>query len=65
MYQKCPICNGTGVIPTPNITSCFKTCDTCNGKKIISSTTGLPPMFPIISNEDLRDDDNMETQRKY
>jgi DnaJ-class molecular chaperone len=37
MYQKCPICNGTGVsngqIP----------CSVCKGYKIISEVTGQPP----------------------
>jgi hypothetical protein len=45
MWQKCPICNGTGVIPGPLSNSLFITCVTCNGKRIISELTGLPPSF--------------------
>lgn len=43
MWQKCPICNGTGnnnAIENYNFTS---VCKTCNGKGIISQITGLPP----------------------
>lgn len=44
MWQKCPICNGTGkefqVIKTN-----LKNCTTCNGTKIISELNGLPPNF--------------------
>lgn len=40
MYQKCPICEGKG-------THEEKYCSTCNGAKIISSLTGLPPFSPV------------------
>lgn len=40
MYQKCPICEGKG-------TQEEKPCSTCNGTKIISSLTGLPPFSPF------------------
>jgi DnaJ-class molecular chaperone len=41
MYQKCPICNGTGIAMT--IQSSNSVCHTCQGKRIISELTGLPP----------------------
>ena len=41
MYQKCPICNGTGIAMT--IQSSNSVCPTCQGKRIISELTGLPP----------------------
>jgi DnaJ-class molecular chaperone len=41
MYQKCPICNGTGIAMT--IQSSNSVCPTCQGKRIISQITGLPP----------------------
>jgi len=43
MYQKCPICNGTGtnIIPLSEMTV---PCSVCNGAKIISDVTGLPPV---------------------
>ena len=41
MYQVCPICKGTGKAghSWPN----SPVCDVCNGQKIISSLTGMPP----------------------
>jgi hypothetical protein len=40
MFQKCPICEGTGLdtIIKPAIM-----CSVCKGEKIISSLTGFPP----------------------
>lgn len=40
MWQKCPICNGTGI--DPGIYSLNK-CSVCQGMKIISEVNGLPP----------------------
>ena len=44
-YQKCPICDGSGMIPEPYaVTTSFHVkCPTCKGARIISSMTGLPP----------------------
>ena len=44
-FQKCPICNGTGLSPFPNMYSSSTTspCPTCNGHRIIDDKTGLPP----------------------
>jgi hypothetical protein len=44
-WQRCPICNGTGELPTMNTTACFEKCSVCRGKKIISIKTGLPPLW--------------------
>lgn len=44
MFQKCPICNGTGYSHDTFSTSTMPVCSTCKGKKIINSETGLPPM---------------------
>ncbi len=47
MWQKCPICNGEGKVTSSSYTtSSFficSTCPTCNGSRIISELTGLPP----------------------
>lgn len=43
MWQRCPICEGKGVIENSLSTSCFEKCPVCEGKRIISSVTGLPP----------------------
>lgn len=42
MFQKCPICNGTGSKAecTPHIP-----CVQCKGKKIINTETGFPPRW--------------------
>ena len=43
MWQKCPICNGTGKYNNPLTMNTQDNCRTCNGKGIISQITGLPP----------------------
>ena len=46
MWQKCPVCNGTGAIPGGQVSSSlFTSCPTCDGKRIISELTGFPPSF--------------------
>lgn len=41
MFQKCPICYGSGMMYEVNKQS--QPCPTCNGKRIISEVTGKPP----------------------
>lgn len=43
MWQKCPICNGTGTSPLPGTYSSMPQCPTCLGARIISEISGLPP----------------------
>lgn len=45
MYQKCPICNGSGNTNSNYSLNTSTSCKTCNGKGIISEITGLPPQF--------------------
>lgn len=45
MWQVCPLCNGFGIDPTVNFEDELPVCAVCNGKKIISESTGLPPEF--------------------
>ncbi len=45
MWQKCPICNGTGRTHNTLSSSIFDICSTCNGTKIISELNGLPPNY--------------------
>ena len=54
MWQKCPICKGTGLDP-----NCFiinnnpPKCPVCKGKRIINSLTGKPPVDDTIETETL------------
>lgn len=43
MWQKCPICNGTGNSSQHYAEAVTFTCKVCEGKGIISELTGLPP----------------------
>jgi DnaJ-class molecular chaperone len=43
MWQKCPICNGTGCNNSLDGGIFTNKCRTCDGKGIISEVTGLPP----------------------
>ena len=50
MWQKCPICNGSGNIPQSGMTG-FTKCNVCCGHGIINELTGLPPSgVRVISN---------------
>jgi len=42
-WQKCPICDGTGIDQCVNGYANTTTCDVCNGKRIIHVVTGKPP----------------------
>lgn len=43
-WQKCPICNGTGIYPGPGTFNTIPACPTCKGSRIINDITGLPPV---------------------
>lgn len=43
MWQTCPICSGVGTQLPKYTNYTAEKCDVCNGKKIISELTGLPP----------------------
>jgi hypothetical protein len=48
MWQKCPICDGTGKNYNGSpIASSAPFCPTCNGHRIISELTGKPPSYEI------------------
>ena len=44
MFQPCPICKGTGIKLVSIAAETRPICDVCNGHKIISEVTGLPPI---------------------
>jgi len=46
MWQKCPICNGSGQVETDGMsTNPYTLCPTCKGWRIISTITGRPPQI--------------------
>ncbi len=47
MWQKCPICDGTGRTYNTVSSSSFEVCSVCNGTKIISELYGLPPNYEL------------------
>lgn len=65
MYQKCPICNGSGKTHDTLSSSSFSVCTTCNGAKIISMVNGLPPSQQTTSNNTDFRDRPMESQQEY
>ena len=50
MFQKCPICNGTGTLM--NSFGQVLKCEVCNGTKIIDEMTGRPPAFSTEPSEE-------------
>ena len=47
MWQTCPICDGSGTAPNPISINTTEKCTLCNGHKIISALTGLPPKMEV------------------
>lgn len=44
MYQKCPVCYGTGINQSEICsTNGLHVCTVCKGKRIINELTGKPP----------------------
>lgn len=43
-WQNCPHCRGTGIEQTGTFNTSNPICTVCNGKKILSTITGLPPL---------------------
>ena len=44
-WQRCPICDGTGVTTESYTGSTITMCKVCDGHMIISTLTGKPPIF--------------------
>ena len=52
MWQKCPICKGTGQDESWLVHNGSKPkCPACNGKRIINTLTGKPPVDDVIETE--------------
>lgn len=55
-WQKCPVCDGTGIdLSKGTFNTAMPICPTCQGKRIISILSGLPPIYStdIKTNIDL------------
>ena len=50
MWQKCPVCNGSGKVENSVTTSVWSGCTVCKGTKIISVLNGLPPKEFVVNN---------------
>jgi phage FluMu protein Com len=63
-YQKCPICDGIGMVPEPYaVTTSFHVkCPTCKGARIISSMTGLPPEMVVKEVEEREKDEQFKKE---
>lgn len=61
-WQKCPICDGTGIIYENNTTTVYSSCPHCLGQRVISTVTGLPPNYEPNTNAtgDFRDTPTFE-----
>lgn len=46
-WQRCPICDGTGIYQGPGTFHQIPTCPTCKGKRIINTLNGLPPFSGV------------------
>ena len=55
MWQKCPVCNASGILPCDDRPlSVSVTCPTCGGRRIISTLTGLPPGYAVPPDPPIR-----------
>lgn len=45
-WQKCPLCNGSGIDPSTGTFTGIPVCPVCDGHRIISEVNGLPPGIP-------------------
>jgi hypothetical protein len=48
-WQKCALCEGSGIDPTPQTASSIPQCPVCGGQRIIHRVTGQPPRPTIES----------------
>lgn len=56
-WQKCPVCNGTGLDTTTfQLNTCSSPCPTCQGARIISEITGFPPNGANVQSQTFNSD---------
>lgn len=61
MWQKCPICQGTGI---NNNSSWREPCSVCKGQKIISELTGKPPATSVNTSNTTTDLGNIDVENE-
>lgn len=62
-FQKCPVCEGTGLMyDIRGVKNCL--CDVCKGCKIISTVSGYPPCGTAQVKVDLPDPFTPEVRGK-
>ena len=62
-WQKCPLCSGSGIDPTVTLSSSIPQCPVCQGKKIISEITGLPPVYTPSNSNSTQHGSNFSSSR--
>jgi DnaJ-class molecular chaperone len=66
IWQKCPICEGSGLVPSLGWTTILinpNKCPTCKGARIISVLTGLPPSWSESQGEIKQDITTINTSK--
>lgn len=61
-WQLCPLCDGSGIDRSVVLSSAIPVCGVCQGKKIISELTGLPPIYSPINSNSTQDGPNFQTR---
>lgn len=60
-WQLCPLCGGSGIDRSVVLSSAIPVCGVCQGKKIISELTGLPPVYSPINSTSTQDVSNFSS----
>lgn len=61
-FQKCPVCNGTGIDPSPGTFNTVPVCPTCKGARIINELSGLPPACYMSTQKPTQDVSNISSE---
>jgi len=61
-FEKCPVCNGTGVYPSPGTFNTSSLCPICRGARIINKLSGLPPACYMSTQKPTQDVSNISSE---